>query len=354
MPKKRKTLPKNFRELIEATDIAALKAVFDTCELDAYDSAYSKNTALHFYKVPDDLVRWLVGQGADINAKDYYGKTPLHIQARSWCGNVELFLELGANINACDNSNNTPLHCAADGGNMISVRLLLSHGANILAEEKYYHQTPLAYALSRCNNSGIANMADIAEILLNAGTPITTEMREDVTRIGKEFEFHRQSFNKDYLPETDAGLKKLYELFDVEAVPQRRIHDGISPITVTATRWQEQHSELWDYLVPSNGKAASVQGEVIRITGRLSHEILDNGSCNWDAEYRKMVDALLIHFTEGNALSVSELAETKGLAAQIRPKGDGDSEPERLSELAVKWVLANPNPIPLNKPNYKR
>lgn len=35
MGKKKKTLPKNFDELIDAGDIAALKEVFTKCELDA-------------------------------------------------------------------------------------------------------------------------------------------------------------------------------------------------------------------------------------------------------------------------------------------------------------------------------
>lgn len=62
MARKRKTLPKNFNELIEAGDITALQEVFTMCELDAY-GGYSKTTALSFFNVPDELVRWLVEQG---------------------------------------------------------------------------------------------------------------------------------------------------------------------------------------------------------------------------------------------------------------------------------------------------
>ena len=58
MAKKRKTLPKNFGELIEARNIDALKAVFDACELNAY-GGYGKGTALHMPGIPDELVRWL-------------------------------------------------------------------------------------------------------------------------------------------------------------------------------------------------------------------------------------------------------------------------------------------------------
>jgi len=49
------------------------------------------------------------------------------------------------------------------------------------------------------------------------------------------------------------------------------------------------------------------------------------------------------------------LEEAKMLTSSIRAKGaDEDSLTERLCELAVLWVLLNPNPIPLEKPNYDR
>ncbi|MDK8193797.1 hypothetical protein QP794_27315 [Paenibacillus sp. UMB7766-LJ446] len=65
------------------------------------------------------------------------------------------------------------------------------------------------------------------------------------------------------------------------------MNDGTAPIQITATTWSKQHQELWEYLIPPQGHAQTVQGEVIRITGRVSHEVLNNGGGNWDAEYRK-------------------------------------------------------------------
>ena len=54
--KKRITLPKNFNELIETGDMENLKAVYELCELHAYDGRYGMNTALHHYDVPDALI----------------------------------------------------------------------------------------------------------------------------------------------------------------------------------------------------------------------------------------------------------------------------------------------------------
>lgn len=351
MGKKKKTLPKNFDELIEAGDISALKDVFTQCELDAR-GGFSKSTALSFSNIPDELVRWLVQQGADINAKDNYKRTPLHSQAMSWCGNVGLLLELGADIEAVDYQNETPLHAAAGAFKPQAVQELVAHGANINAENNM-KQTPLAKALSWCRNVDIVNMAEIARILLDAGAVITLDMKESVKRIGKDFEFYKESFNKDLLAQTEEALYKLYKQFDVEPAAKRRIHDGVSLITVTATNWAAQHEELWDFLVPAQGYAQTVQGEVIRITGKISHEILDNGGVNWDKDFRKMLDALIQYFMTGTPLSDTELQEATALAEQLRD-GSGNDEPARLCELAVHWVLANPKPIIMETPDYKR
>lgn len=115
MGRKRKTLPKNSDELIEAGDIAALQEVFSRCELDA-QGGYSKSTALSF-NLPNEMIRWLVEQGADINATDNYGRTALHKHAMSWWGNCELLLELGADIEDLDYQNEIPLFAAAGSFN---------------------------------------------------------------------------------------------------------------------------------------------------------------------------------------------------------------------------------------------
>ncbi|MDR2528611.1 MAG: ankyrin repeat domain-containing protein [Synergistaceae bacterium] len=351
--KKRKTLPTNFQNLIEVGDIGALKAVFDDRDVNAY-YGYNKTPALSSFKIPDELVRWLVERGADIDARDsVYGRTPLYEQAGYWCGNVELFLELGADVNVREKYGHTPLHAAADHFRAGNVRSLLAHGADVHAKNDE-GRTPLGYMLGRGGNADISNMAEIAELLLEAGAAISPDMRKSVERIGKDFEFHREAFNSEMLAKTNAGLTRLYELFDVKPAPRRRVHDGVSPITVTAARWRDAHDELWNYLVPSQGAARTVQGEVIRVTGRVSHEVLGNGGCNWDADFRKMLDALLAHFASGTPLPAEDLAEATALAARVRPKGYGDEEPGRLCELAVRWVAANPAPASLRKTDYKR
>ena len=127
MAKKRTTLPRNFDELLRAGDIEGLRVVFDKCELDAV-GGYNKGTALHFYGIPGELISWLVEQGANIEAENSYGRTPLYVQASSGSDNVKLLLDLGANIEAADHYGETPIHIAAGFHKADTVRLLIERG----------------------------------------------------------------------------------------------------------------------------------------------------------------------------------------------------------------------------------
>ncbi len=350
MAAKRKTLPGDFDMLIAEGNIDELKAVFDRCQLNAV-GGYRKGSALSFRGVPDELVRWLVQQGADINMPDRFGDTPLHCQARYHGSNVRLFAELGADIHSLDRlRKRTPLHSAATHFNADAVKALLELKADPLALDSS-GKNPMNAMLLSCSNINLAAAADIARLLIDAGTPIDEQARAQIKKLGQTFEFHRENFAPELLDAADAGLHQLYELFDVEPVPALVRHNGTDRITVHASTWQSQHAELWNILVPSQGKAATVQGEVIRLTGRLSYELLDNGGINWDSDYKKMAAALADYVSMGTPLSKDELNEFRQLVSCITKNDDA---PARLTELGVGWVVLNPTPIPLDKTDYRR
>ncbi|MFC4292177.1 ankyrin repeat domain-containing protein [Sphingorhabdus arenilitoris] len=368
MAKKRKTLPKDFEELLHQSDIDSLKAVFDSCDINARGGVF-KQTALAFNECPDELARWLLANGADIEAGDSYGDPPLCSRAGHYRGRLEILLELGANVNAGAGGRGTALHYAADVGHCENVKLLIANGANPEAPNKY-DQTPLEYALQRCSNLKIAGIAEVAGVLFEpkpaASKSFISRMfgskkgqepeklknlKDYVTRIGTDFEFHRAGFNPELLEEAAAGLEKLYALFDVPPVARRIMHDGRAPIEAKAGNWQDQHQELWELLIPSNGAADTVQGEVIRISGRIADELDRNGAVNWNADYKKMANAFLFHVATGNSLTAALLDETANLIQQIQ-KRQGDTE--RLCEIAVQWVKLNPIPLKLPAPDYKR
>lgn len=354
MAKKRVTLPKEFNELLTDGNIDQLKAVYNKCELTAHNGRYSLSTALHFGGVPDELVIWLVEQGLDINVPDYYGATPLYRQAILGRDTVKLLCELGADIEKPNTYGDTPLHMAAEFFHPRTVKFLIDKGANVNVENDM-GRTPLASVLMVCRGIYIAQTAEIASMLLEAGAKKTSKMKERVEQIGKDFEFHRESIHPDYIEAADKGLTKLYELFDVKPVEKRLTHDGVSPIKLVEGSWEEQYEELWSFLIPSSGAAKTVQGEVIRIPGRVRDELDRNGGANWDRDYRKMLQALPQYLSLGIPLSDQELAETKGLIAQVHGK-DFDDEPrlDRLCQLAIAWIKQNPEPLLLEKTSYKR
>jgi len=77
-------------------------------------------------------VAWLLlGHGADAQARDVKGGTPLH--DATWGGHLqvmELLVEHGADLDAQGNNGWLPLHLAAYKGDPDAVELLLEHGAN--------------------------------------------------------------------------------------------------------------------------------------------------------------------------------------------------------------------------------
>ena len=127
--------------------------------------------------------------------------------------------------------------------------------------------------------------------------------------------------------------------------------DDAAPITVTAQTWRGQFTELWEHLVPSAGAAATEQGEVIRLAGKLSREILDNGSINWNADFRAMSDELVAYLSYRTP--VASRRELERLRKIVRRGGGWKPELYRLHELAVSWVLANPHPVALGHTPYR-
>ncbi|CAG0925108.1 unnamed protein product, partial [Notodromas monacha] len=78
----------------------------------------------------EDLVNLLLNFGCDLNARNEFGETPLHVAAaEGQRGIVELLLRKRANTSNCDNTKMTPLHVSVERGHQSIVKMLLHAGS---------------------------------------------------------------------------------------------------------------------------------------------------------------------------------------------------------------------------------
>ena len=345
--RKRITLPTDFDAFLARASFDEAVAMFDRCEVDA-TRGRGGTTALASEHCGADLAVWLLDQGATLDHRDSYGRTPFHHRCSTRFADAAVLLRLGADLESRDHEGWTPLHTVTGRHNVERVRELLRLGADITAETHAGH-TPLMVLLRNAANAMLERTVVMAEILVEAGETIADDMRAEVSRLGRDFEFHRDGYNPDFLDDAQSALTELYRLFDVTPAPRRRrALDSSEPITVTSSDWRGRHDELWQLLVPSRGAAPTVQGEVIRISGRLGHELLDNGGINWRREHRAMLTALLAHLRTEVGLPTAISDELERSVVGLGTDRVDAEVVALLSAAAVEWVMANPSPIRLS------
>ncbi len=113
------------------------------------------------HKAYGEIVRELLARGADPNAKDEDGDTPLHNAVQD--GNEELarlLVASGADVNVENAGGSTALHYAVCESRSLT-ELLLSHGAAVDPTDRQ-GDTPL-------HNAALRGQADIVELLLTKG-----------------------------------------------------------------------------------------------------------------------------------------------------------------------------------------
>ncbi|KAI0849693.1 hypothetical protein F5Y00DRAFT_48651 [Daldinia vernicosa] len=95
----------------------------------------------------DCIVQVLLQYGANIQARDITGRTPLSYAAEEGCdAAVRLLIENGADTELKDTQGRTALSYAAENGNTTTIRILLEQCADAASMDKW-HRIPLYYAI---------------------------------------------------------------------------------------------------------------------------------------------------------------------------------------------------------------
>ena len=326
-PNKDKKLVDDFLNIIHFGDLETLKRVFDICRIDATYNGYNA----FYYTMSIEKLKFFVEKGLDPNEDCGAGYPAIVYQC--YKDAIDLLKQYNADLDLA-------MKYSKETDNLNNISNLMDCGV-----ELGDYNFPVEYWLEYGSNTDIVNIYRFSKLEIEKGLKITQKMKDAVTKIGERFEFYRDDFNKDSVEEYSAALEGLYKLFDVTPVPRRKSNSLDKKIEVKSETWQEQFGELWDSLVPGNGPAISVQGELIRISGKISHELLDNGGINWDEDYQKMLESIEKYVSEGVDKNNKEIIE-------ICKKINVNTDEETLllfTKLVVEWVLANPNQIKLEE-----
>ena len=116
----------------------------------------------------------LVEQGADVNAKDEFGWTPLYWAASTGqTAAAEFLVAQGADVQAKTKDEATPLHQAASAGEVRLVELLISKGAGVNVQDTQGN-TPLHRAVGSGHKA-------LVELLISKGAGVNVQDKGGIT-----------------------------------------------------------------------------------------------------------------------------------------------------------------------------
>ena len=192
------------------------------------------------------IARLLIAAGANINAEDADGNTPLHLAAKgNFVTMVSLLKAQGAMINAQNKRGNTPLHLAAESNAVQVLSQLLAEGA-LINSQNGVNDTPLHLAVD--NNS-----VETVQVLLEAGARVNVKGQHGDSPL------HVAAFD-----ENDGGdrlIQMVQLLINKGADTNAKNDSGFTPLHMAAARDVRPIIEFLSSLPDTNINAQNTRGE---------------------------------------------------------------------------------------------
>jgi len=150
---------------------------------------------------------------------------------------AEWLLSIGTNTNAQYTFNNTLLHIAVENNDEIMVKLLIEHGANLRAQNKFW-QTPLQTAHFHCNDH-------LANILTQASKQQAEKVSKKMVLLAQQ-QLIIDNRLLNYLVNNNPQLLSCQQLLALkrETIPAQKLTIPITSPTIMSTINNEQQIKL--------------------------------------------------------------------------------------------------------------
>lgn len=125
---------------------------WDEVKLDQVCGLFGSTLSAACFSSTENVVAWLLSNGAKTNAKDGYGRYPIHFAAYRDEPMFRMLCNAGADIEARDKTGRTVLHTAAQSGSYNLVKSILKQNKSLLTSKDDDKWIPLHYAIRGFDN----------------------------------------------------------------------------------------------------------------------------------------------------------------------------------------------------------